>query len=80
MEDQFSFDEDIDDERDIKRKKLAFKEQVAEAKTYLDGQKSKYYEEIKAGSKLTVSSRKQLISSTDTIKSQSNKQSRLNKI
>jgi len=54
MEDNFSFDEDIDDERDIKRKKLALKEQVAEAKTYLDGQKSKYYEEIKAGSKLTT--------------------------
>ncbi len=53
MEDNFSFDEDVDDERDIKRKKLALKEQVAEAKTYLDGQKSKYYEEIKAGSKLT---------------------------
>jgi len=53
MEDNFSFDENLDDERDIKRKKLALKEQVAEAKTYLDGQKSKYYEEIKAGSKLT---------------------------
>ncbi len=53
MEDNFSFDEEVDDERDIKRKKLALKEQVAEAKTYLDGQKSKYYEEIKAGSKLT---------------------------
>ena len=53
LEDTFSFDEDVDDERDIKRKKLALKEQVAEAKTYLDGQKSKYYEEIKAGSKLT---------------------------
>ena len=58
MEDNFSFDEDIDDERDIKRKKLALKEQVAEAKTYLDGQKSKYYEEIKAGSKLTVEQQK----------------------
>ncbi len=53
MEDQFAYDETIDDERDIKRRKLARKEQVAEAKTYLDGQKSKYYEEIKAGSKLT---------------------------
>ena len=53
LEDKFSFDEDVDDEKDIKRKKLALKEQVAEAKTYLDGQKSKYYEEIKAGSKLT---------------------------
>jgi hypothetical protein len=53
IEDKFSYDEDMDDETDIKRKKLALKEQVAEAKTYLDGQKSKYYEEIKAGSKLT---------------------------
>jgi len=53
MEDQFAYDETIDDEREIKRRKLARKEQVAEAKAYLDGQKSKYYEEIKAGSKLT---------------------------
>jgi hypothetical protein len=53
MEDQFAYDEDADGERDIKRKKLARKEQVAEAKAYLDRQKSKYYEEIKAGSKLT---------------------------
>jgi hypothetical protein len=53
MEDQFSYDEDEDDERDIKRKKLALKEQVASARAYLDGQKSKYYEDIKAGSKLT---------------------------
>ena len=53
MDENFSFDEDIDDERDIRKKKIALKEQVAEAKAYLDGQKSKYYEEIKAGSKLT---------------------------
>jgi len=53
MEDNFSYDEELDDAKDIKRKKLALKEQVAEAKSYLDGQKSKYYEEIKAGSKLT---------------------------
>jgi hypothetical protein len=53
MEDNFSYDEDIDDERDIRRKKLALKEQVASAKSHLDGQKSKYYNEIKAGSKLT---------------------------
>ena len=53
MEDQFSFDEDLEAERDIKRKKLALKEQVAEAKTYLDGQKSKYYEDLKGGSRLT---------------------------
>jgi len=53
MEDMFSYDEDMDEERDIRRKKLALKEQVANAKSHLDGQKSKYYNEIKAGSKLT---------------------------
>ena len=58
MEDKFSYDENEDEERDIKRKKLALKEQVAEAKTYLDGQKSRYYEEIKAGSKLTKEQQK----------------------
>ena len=52
MEDNFSFDEDVDEERDVRRKKLALKEQVASAKNHLDGLKSKYYEEIKAGSKL----------------------------
>jgi len=53
LEDNFSFDEDIDEDRDIKRKKLALKEQVADARKHLDGLKSKYYEEIKGGSKLT---------------------------
>jgi len=53
MEDQFSYDEEVDDEREIKRKKLALKEQVANAKTQLEETKSKYYEDIKAGSKLT---------------------------
>ena len=58
MEDEFDYDEDADSERDVKRKKLAFKEQVAKAKAYLDGQKSKYYEEIKAGSRLTPEAQK----------------------
>ena len=53
MEDQFSYDEESDEERDIKKKKIALKEQVANAKSHLDGLKSKYYEEIKAGSKLS---------------------------
>ena len=58
MEDTFSYDEEVDDERDIRRKKLALKEQVASARSHLDGQKSKYYEEIKAGSKLTPEQQK----------------------
>ena len=53
MEDKFSFDVEEDEDKDIKRKKLALKEQVASAKSHLDGLKSKYYEDIKAGSKLT---------------------------
>ena len=58
MEDQFSYNEEEDDEREIRRKKLALKEQVANAKSHLDGQKSRYYEEIKAGSKLTPEQQK----------------------
>ena len=58
IEDQFNFDEELDDEKDIKRKKLALKEQVASAKAYLDGQKSKYYDEIKAGSNLPPEAQK----------------------
>ena len=58
MEDQFSYEEDVDDEKDIKKKKIALKEQVANAKSHLDGLKSKYYNEIKAGSKLTSEQQK----------------------
>jgi hypothetical protein len=52
MEDNFSYDEDMDEDRDIRRKKLARKEELAKAKGHLDGLKGKYYQEIKAGSKL----------------------------
>ena len=58
IEDSFSYDEEVDEERDIKKKKIALKEQVANAKSHLDGQKSKYYEEIKAGSRLTPEQQK----------------------
>ena len=58
MEDTFSYDEELDDEKEIKRKKLAMKEQVAQARQHLESVKSKYYEEIKAGSKLTEEQQK----------------------
>jgi hypothetical protein len=58
LEEKFGVDEDVDDDRTIRAKKIALKEQVAEAKAYLDGQKSKYYEDIKAGSKLTQDQQK----------------------
>ena len=47
LEDSFSYDEDLDEERDIRRKKLAFKEEVQEAKNFLEDLKGKYYDEIK---------------------------------
>jgi len=53
LEETFGYDEEIEDEKEIRKKKIALKEQVAEARAHLDRQKSKYYEDIKAGSKLT---------------------------
>ena len=58
MEDAFSFDEEEDEPRDIKRKKLALKEQVAQAKSHLENAKTKYYEEIQYGNKLTSDQQK----------------------
>ena len=52
IEDKFAFNEDIDEEVDIKRKKLAFKEEVGEAREFLNGLKDQYYKEVKLGSKL----------------------------
>jgi hypothetical protein len=47
MEDNFTYDEEADEERDIKKKKLAFKEEIAKAKSFLKETKEKYYDEIK---------------------------------
>jgi hypothetical protein len=54
MEDNFSYDEDLEEERDIRKKKLAFKEEVAKARTHLDSVKSKYYDEIKLRPGMTL--------------------------
>ena len=43
----FVIDEDVDEEKDARKKKLAFKEEVAKAKNFLEETKSKYYDEIK---------------------------------
>tara|TARA_R110002167_G_scaffold49889_1_gene145866 strand:- start:182 stop:1321 length:1140 start_codon:yes stop_codon:yes gene_type:complete len=43
----FIYDEDMDEAREIRKKKVAFKEEVAKAKSYLEETKSKYYDEIK---------------------------------
>jgi hypothetical protein len=59
MEDKYTWtEEEEEDEKLVKRKKLALKEQVADARAHLDGLKSKYYDEIKAGSKLTQDQQK----------------------
>tara|TARA_S200002703_G_scaffold37936_3_gene33224 strand:- start:10958 stop:12181 length:1224 start_codon:yes stop_codon:yes gene_type:complete len=47
LEDNFSYDEELDEERDIRKKKLAYKEEIAKAKTFLEETKKKYYDEIK---------------------------------
>ena len=47
IEDNFSYDEEVDEEREVRQKKLAYKEEVAKASKHLEGLKSKYYEEIK---------------------------------
>ena len=47
LEDNFKFDEEYDDEKEVRRKKLAFKEEVAKAGRFLDDLKGKYYDDIK---------------------------------
>jgi len=47
MEDRFSFDEEYDEERDVRKKRLAKKEEIAKAKNFLEDLKGKYYDEIK---------------------------------
>jgi len=54
----FEYDEDLDEEKDIRKKKLAFKEEVAKAKNFLEETKSKYYDEIKLRSGVTQEQQK----------------------
>lgn len=51
MDKKFSFDAESDEEDEIRSKKIAFKEELYDAKKHLEAQKDKYYAEIKtAGS------------------------------
>ncbi len=47
MEDNFSYDEEVDEERVVRKRQLLFKEEIAKAKNFLESSKSKYYDEIK---------------------------------
>ena len=42
MEDKFSIDEELDTDRDVKRKQLAQKEEIAKAKNFFNSQKDQY--------------------------------------
>ena len=76
IEDNFSVDEEVDEPKDIKRKKLAYKEEIAKAKSYLEGLKGKYYEEVKLGSKLT-SDQQKAIEFFNTYNSEQSEQQKL---
>ena len=60
IDDKFSYDEEVDDVKTIKRKKLLFKEEVAQAKKQLQLKKDNYYKEIKAGNRLTPEAKEAL--------------------
>jgi hypothetical protein len=54
----FVYDEEVDEEKDMRKKKIAFKEEVAKAKNYLEETKSKYYDEIKLRPSVTQDQQK----------------------
>ena len=58
MQDNFSFDEEVDEERFVRKQKLAYKEEVAKAKNFLEQMKSKYYDEIKLRPSVTNEQKK----------------------
>ena len=58
MEDNFSYDEELDEDRDVRKKKIAHKEELAKAKNHLEGLKTKYYDEVKAGVNLNPEQQK----------------------
>ena len=60
MEDNFSYDEEVDEERTVKKRQLLFKEEIAKAKSFLENSKSKYYEEIKLRPGVTQEQQKAL--------------------
>jgi len=58
LEDNFKYDEEVDDERDVRKKKLAYKEEIGKAKSFLEDLKSKYYDEIKLKSNVNKDQQK----------------------
>jgi len=60
IEENFAYDEDADDEKEIKKKQVAAKEEIARAKNFLEDLKGKYYEEIKLRPNVTKEQKKAL--------------------
>ena len=60
MEDNFSYDEETDEDRVVKKRQLLFKEEIAKAKKFLESSKSKYYDEIKLRPGVTQEQQKAL--------------------
>jgi hypothetical protein len=58
MQDNFTYDEEVDEERFVRKQKLAYKEEVAKAKNFLEQMKSKYYDEIKLRPSVTNEQKK----------------------
>ncbi len=73
IQDNFKYDNEIEEEVEIKRKQLAYKEELARAKTYLESQKEKYYKEVKPTSNLS----KQQQRAIDFFNNHNNEQERL---
>ena len=50
MEEKFSYDEDLDDEREIKKKKVAMKDELYKAKSHFESLKEKYKAPLESSS------------------------------
>ena len=59
LEDRFSWNDEEESERDVKKKKLAYKEEIAKAKNFLEASKSDYYKDIKLKSNSTATQEQQ---------------------
>ena len=78
IEDNFLYNEELDEPRDIKKKKLAFKEEIVKARKHLTGLKDQYYKEVKLGSKLT-SEQKEAVEFYNTYKQEQTTNSEIQK-
>lgn len=59
MSERFAYDEDLDDERDVKKKKLALKKELTKATKYFEEQKDKYRAPLESIGTSSVSSEDQ---------------------